>query len=222
MCFSATASFVTAGMTAVVGMVTLSRVNEAREAPLAATPLFFAFQQIVEGLLWINLPLAPDGSPVGSTVTGLIIVYLVFAEVFWPLFMPLAVVLIEPNERRRGFMFLCLAIGTVVAGYLLWWIVARPNGAVLHDGHVVYLTSYTPSVVLGLAYLAATSLPLVLSSHRTVVALGAVILVGSAVAFAFYWEAFVSVWCFFAASASLVILGHFEWSRRQRLRVADA
>jgi hypothetical protein len=197
-------------------------MNDAREAPLAATPLFFALQQIVEGLLWINLPLAPDGSPAGSTAAGLIIVYLVIAEVFWPIFMPVAVVLIEPNERRRRFMLLCLTIGAVVAGYLLWWIVAGPNGAVLHDGHIVYLTNYTPSAVLGLSYLASTTLPLMLSSHRTVVMLGAVIFVGSAVAFTFYWEAFVSVWCFFAAAASLVILGHFEVSRRRRLRLAGA
>ena len=38
----------------------------------------------------------------------------------------------------------------------------------------------------------------------------------------FYWEAFVSIWCFFAAAASVVILCHFEWERRQRLHVADA
>jgi hypothetical protein len=55
-----------------------------------------------------------------------------------------------------------------------------------------------------------------------VVVLGAVIFVGIVVAYAFYWEAFVSVSCFFAAAASVVILCHFEWSRRQHLRVAGA
>jgi hypothetical protein len=42
------------------------------------------------------------------------------------------------------------------------------------------------------------------------------------VAYAFYWEAFISVWCFFAAVASVAILCHFEWSRRSRLRSAGA
>jgi hypothetical protein len=40
-------------------------------------------------------------------------------------------------------------------------------------------------------------------------ALGAIILIGSVVALAFYWEAFVSVWCFFAAAASGAILFRF-------------
>jgi len=53
-----------------------------------------------------------------------------------------------------------------------------------------------------------------LSSHRTVTTLGFILLVGSVVAYVFYWEAFVSVWCFFAATASGVILFHFEAARR--------
>lgn len=222
MCFSATASFVTAGMTAAVGMVALSRISQGREAPMAAIPLLFALQQALEGLLWLALPSLAEGSPVGAFVTIATFLYLVMAEVFWPVYMPLAVLLLEPQIQRRGFMVLCLTVGVSVAGYLLWWIVTQPYGAVLQDGHIVYRTSHTPTVSLALSYLAATCLPLLLSSHRAMIALGAVILVGSAVAVAFYWEGFVSVWCFFAAAASLVVLGHFEWSRRQRLRLAGA
>ncbi len=218
MCFSATASFVTAGMTAAVGVFSLSRVNDPREAPLAATPLLFAFQQSIEGLLWLDLPVAPDG----PVTTSLTLIFLLFAHVFWPVYASAAVLLIESNERRRRLMFICLAVGVGVSAHMLWWILSRPYGAAIQDGHIVYLTNYTPSPALAVAYLAATGLPLVLSSQRTVVALGAIILVGSAVAFVLYWEAFVSVWCFFAAAASLVILGHFEWSRRQRLRMASA
>ena len=216
MCFSATASFVTAGLTAAVGIVSLSKVNDRREAPLAATPLLFAFQQCVEGLLWLDLPLAPDGVAASS----LTLIFLFFADVLWPVYASIAVWLIEPNRRRRRWMLLCLAIGISVSARMLWSIATRPYGAVILQDHIVYLTGYTPSVVLGLGYLAATGLPLMLSSHRTVVVLGSIILVGSATAFFFYWEGFVSVWCFFAAAASLVILGHFEWSRRRRPRLA--
>jgi len=55
------------------------------------------------------------------------------------------------------------------------------------------------------------------SATASVVAAG---VAGSVIAYHFYRTAFVSVWCFFAAGASLVILGHFEWSHRQRLRNA--
>ena len=43
--------------------------------------------------------------------------------------------------------------------------------------------------------------------------LGVVVLVGSVVAYLLYWEAFVSVWCFFAAAASSVILFYSEQFR---------
>lgn len=216
MCFSATASFVTAGVTAVIGVVCLSRVTDKRDVPLAATPLLFAFQQCVEGLLWLELPLAPDG----MAAQGLTFLFLFFADVLWPVYCSVAVLLIEPDQRRRRLMLVCLAIGAGVSAQMLWSIVTRPYGAVILEDHIVYLAGYTPSVALGLAYLAATGLPLMLSSHRTVLALGAIILSGSAIAFFFYWQGFVSVWCFFAAAASLVILGHFERASRLRLALA--
>ncbi|HXP73649.1 MAG TPA: DUF6629 family protein [Stellaceae bacterium] len=209
MCFSPTASFTTAGLTAVVGFVSLSRVNDPREIPLAATPLLFALQQALEGLLWIDLPLAPAG----SLSTGLTLLFLFFAEVFWPIYAPTAALLVEPSKGRRRLMLLCLAAGVGIGAHFLWWILAHPHGAVILNGHIVYAAEYRFSGPIALAYLAATGLPLVLSSHRIVVALGAVILVGSAVAYVSYWEALVSVWCFFAAGASVLILGHFEWSR---------
>jgi hypothetical protein len=67
-----------------------------------------------------------------------------------------------------------------------------------------------------------TGVPLLLSSRCTVFALGVIIIAGSVAAYIFYWEAFVSVWCFFAAAASVVILMYFEQSRRTRVRVAGA
>lgn len=85
MCFSAPASFVTAGITGVIGIAALVRVRAPRELPLAAAPLLFALQQIIEGLLWLNLPLAPEGS-LSAVLTFL---FLFFAEAFWPLYAPI-------------------------------------------------------------------------------------------------------------------------------------
>jgi hypothetical protein len=218
MCFSAQASFVAAGITGAIGIVTLARVNEPRELPFAATPLLFAFQQAAEGLLWLNLPSAPDG----SLTTVLTFLYLFLAEAFWPLYAPLAVWLIEPSVHRRNLMVVCLGVGAGVSAYLLWWLLGHSHIATIQDGHIVYATESRHTDAIGVACLAATGLPLLLSSQRTVVVLGAIVLAGLVVAYAFYWEAFVSVWCFFAAAASVVILCHLEWSRRGRLRIASA
>jgi len=218
MCFSATASFVTAGTTGIIGIVALTRVTTPRELPLAAACLFFALQQSIEGLLWLNLPLAPDG----AAATGLFLAFLFFAEVFWPIYAPIAALLIEPSAARRRLMRLCLGLGVAVGAWCLWAIVTRPHGAAVLQGHIVYVTEHRFPAAVGLAYLAATSLSLILSSRRTVAVLGAIVLVGCVATYAFYWEAFVSVWCFFAAAASVVILGHFELRRRRHLGAAGA
>jgi len=61
-----------------------------------------------------------------------------------------------------------------------------------------------------------------LSSWRTVAMPGAIVMAGCITAYILYWEAFASVWCFFAAGASVVILGHFEQSRRRLMRTIQA
>lgn len=216
MCFSATASFVTAGVTGAIGIVCLVRAADRRELALAAIPALFALQQAVEGLLWLTLPVAPAG----GVATGLTLAFLLVAEVFWPIYAPLAAILVETEPRRRAAIALCLAAGVGVALTMLWSILSVPHAAAIVGHHVVYVTERQPSAAIGLGYLAATGVSLVLSSRRAVALLGVLVLAGSVAAFVLYWDTFVSVWCFFAAAASLVILGHFEW--RHRHRTADA
>ncbi len=78
-------------------MLTLTRANGPSALPLAATPALFAVQQAIEGLPWLEPPAAPDG----SASTGLTPLFLLFAEVLWPVYAPIAVMLIEPDPRRR-------------------------------------------------------------------------------------------------------------------------
>jgi hypothetical protein len=218
MCFSATASFVTAGLTGVVGIISLTRIETPREIPLATVPIFFAVQQGIEGSLWLVLPSDPQG-PVAAALT---LAFLLFAEVVWPIYAPFAVWLIEPNARRRQPMAMCIVVGMTVGLYLLWWILTHTHSAAIVKNHVAYVTEARHSDVLGVAYLVATCLSMVFSSRRTLIVLGAIVLTGSVTAHIFYWEAFTSVWCFFAGAASIVILAHFERARRNRLRVAGA
>jgi hypothetical protein len=100
MCFSAAASFLTAGLTGTIGAVALAQTTERRQWPLATIPMLFALQQAAEGLLWLTLPVAPDSSPADLLVT----LYLLFAEVFWPVYVPLAVLILEQDKKRRHLM----------------------------------------------------------------------------------------------------------------------
>lgn len=218
MCFSATASFITAAATGVVGAFALTRASRPRELPLAAMPLVFAFQQAVEGALWLELPVAPE-APIATTLT---LVFLLFAQVFWPIYAPVAVMLVEPGRKRRTLLLLCLAAGISIALYLFSSLLAQSQTAVVRNGHIVYAAEYRHSDLVFLIYLAATSLPFMLSSRRMILAVGFVIAAGSIASYVFYWEAFVSVWCFFAAAASVLLLWHFERLRKHHLRAARA
>lgn len=205
MCFSATASFATAGFLAVAGIISITRIQSRRELPLAAIPIIFAVQQAVEGVLWLDLA----GAPEGPVAAGLVLLFLILAEVFWPVYVPVTMLVMERDEGRRRFLVPLLAIGAFVAADRLWNIASAPYGARILCGHVVYVAEYRFNIAMGLAYLAAVSLPLLMSTQRAVAVLGGIVLLGCLTSYLLYREAFVSVWCFFAAAASAVILSHF-------------
>lgn len=212
MCFSATASFVAAAVTGGLGIATLSRVTSRAEAPLATVPLLFAVQQLIEGLLWVSLEGGADPGVVKALVEG----FLLLAQVWWPIFVPIAVLLVEPDRARRRLMGVALVAGVSVGLYLLRSILTRAHNSEIIDEHVVYTTENPYPLAVSIAYFAATVVPPLLSSRRVVTILGVMVFVGAATAYLFYYEAFVSVWCFFAAAASGVILFHFERERRRQ------
>jgi len=211
MCFSPEASFAAAGLTGLVGCVCVARTTRWRELPLALTPLLFGIQQSIEGGLWLTLRTAPTG-PSATTLT---LVYLLFAKVFWPAYAPFAACVIEPAARRRNLMLMLVALGLAVAGYVLPQVLAGPRAAEIARGCIVYHAAQDHADLLDVAYLLAVSLPLLLSSYRAIVILGVIVVAGCLAAYALYAWAALSVWCFFAAAASITLLAHFEAARRR-------
>ena len=156
-----------------------------------------------------------EGGADPGVVKALVEGFLLLAQVWWPIFVPISVLLVEPDRARRRLMGVALAAGVSVGLYLLWSILTRAHNAEIIDEHVVYTTETPYPLLVSIAYFAATVVPPLLSSRRVVAILGVVVFVGAATAYVFYYEAFVSVWCFFAAAASGVILFHFERERRR-------
>jgi hypothetical protein len=212
MCFSAPASFVAAAVTGVAGVAAMVRVHKREEWLLAAMPLFFAAQQTIEGFLWLWLPVSPDGRP-AILLTQL---FLHFALVFWPVFAPLSVLLIEPDPRRRRWIGTCLVFGLIVAVYFLWSLHTSLPTAHIEGGHIVYNRDPGLPMALRVLYPVATCIGPALSSHRAVRLLAAILIAASLAAYVAYWQAFTSVWCYFAAAASGVILFQFEQARQKR------
>jgi hypothetical protein len=204
MCFSATASFTAAAVIGSLGALTL-RSAAAKHAyqvlPIAAFPLLFAAQQLTEGFLWLDLA---SHEP-GTHRTILIHAFQGYAEVFWPVFAPLAAFLIEPERGRRRLILLCLAVGVAMSVYLLKTMVAHPYDALVGSGHIVYENDFQHPTGIEIPYIVATTISLLLSSHKIVQWLAIVILVGFAVAYVSFYESYPSIWCFFAAAASILV-----------------
>jgi hypothetical protein len=129
------------------------------------------------------------------------------------LFAPLSVWLIEPQPARRSIMAACAAIGACVAIYFAVSVLNLPHVAQIEAGHIVYLVGATTPLSVGGFYLFATGIALLLSSYRVVALMGAVVFVGSVVSYFFYSNAYVSVWCFFAAASSILLFLHFYRQR---------
>lgn len=218
MCFSATASFTAAAVTGSLGLFAIARTRRLHDLPLAATPVLFAVQQVIEGLIWRRLPMDSHAAIGGP----LVLAYLMFAQVFWPVYSPLAVWILEPDPGRRRMMTPWIPVGIAVSGYLLWGLLRGPVTASAGDLHVIYATAQVHMNLVGAAYLAVVCVPLFMSSYRSVLIFGAIVTLGWLVAYVAYLAEFQSVWCFFAAAASVAVVGHFEAVRGQppRLRLA--
>jgi hypothetical protein len=206
MCFSATASFSLAATTAAVGFLTLRHVRRPKEFLLAAVPLLFAFQQAVEGALWLQF----SGEGGGASIAALSLVFLSFAKVLWPGYGALAVLLIEPDRRRRSILGAIATIGFVLSAYLLADLVREPPAVFIRDHSIAYSSDVNPLSWWQMPYLLCTCAPLFISSHRTIQVFGAVILLGFAVSAYAYLATFISVWCFFAAGGSALLYFHFR------------
>lgn len=212
MCFSASASFAAAIIAGTSGGVCLARVRDRGDLLLATIPLVFAVQQTIEGLLWLTL----EDKALANRSADLTEGFLVLALVFWPVYAPLATLLAEPDRRRVRLMSACLAAGLTVAIYFFISLSAFPRTASIEDGHIAYSADPGLPLLIRLFYPAATSLALMLSSHRIIAISGVLLFIGSVVSYWMYWNAFTSVWCFFAAIASVLFIVHFERVRGAR------
>lgn len=204
MCFSATASFSAGAFLLGLGTLTLKSARRPREMPFAAIPLLFAIQQLSEGVIWLTfhyeVPL------LNAVMTH---VYSFFSHVLWPVYVPLAVLLIEPPGWRQRALLAFVAAGIAVGVYLLYFLVAFPIVSRPIGLHIEYVSPHFFAVVAMTLYLMSTTVSLFLSTHRTVKVFGVLALLSFAAAYYFYAIWFISVWCFFAALLSAVVYLHF-------------
>ena len=201
MCFSAGASFTAGVMLSYVGTETYRKVHKPCQLVLASIPIFFAVQQFSEGVVWLTIGKTGYEGLLAASAN----LFLIFAHTVWPIMVPLSVYLLEENISRKRIMLWLLVVGAVVALYYLYGLAFRSavNPQIIKS-HVVYQHGFPkPAEILMVGlYLVAALMPLFLSTIKKIHWLGIIMTLSFIVSAIFYFIAFASVWCFFAALIS--------------------
>ena len=193
-----------------VAAVSLKEVRHVREVPFASLPLVFAVHQLIEIFVWAG----KDGMVSTCVENAAATSYVFIAFPLLPTLLPLAVLLLEPRSRRlRVAPF--LAMGVVVSGYLGYALFSGPVMVREEPHALVYDIGVTNGLIWAILYVAAVVGPCLLSGYPTIIAFGAVNLVGLSVVAILYSQVFASLWCVYAAVTSLFVVWHMY--RRRRL-----
>lgn len=205
MCFSPAASFITGTVLTTLGVATW-RITRKKERLIAVVPVIFAAQQLIEGGQWLFLQ---------SSGPSLLLAYLFlfFAFLFWPVYVPLAVYILD--QKRRKTLIYFLIMGIVTSLLLFWDLLNNQLSATIYNKCIYYQIHISLKPLVVLLYFGAACGSLLISKLRAVRDFGILVLFSAAMAANFYLKNFVSVWCFFAAGLSSLIYWYF---RRQKRR----
>lgn len=203
MCFSAGASFGAGAVLAAIGIATIKRAQTPSQIVFASIPLIFAVQQITEGFVWLSL----TNALYASWRQPAAYIFLTFAQVVWPSWVPFSILLLENDKHRKRLLYAALGPGVLVSCYLAYRLVTQDIHAEITGMHISYVLG-SPGAVLhysAIFYFIATVSPSFISTVRKMRLFGFSIMISYAITVMFFNDYQLSVWCFFAAIISIVV-----------------
>jgi hypothetical protein len=208
MCFSAGASIGAGVVLTTIGAVTIRQTRHASQWLFAAIPLLFGMQQFTEGVIWLTAE-RPEFAATKQTFTH---IYLFFAQVLWPLWVPTAIFLLEKHPLQRQIQRVLVGAGVVVGVYMAYCLSRYDVLASIQGHHIAYILDYPMNLQYYAMFLygMATILPPFFSHVRRMWMLGTTILLSYVVTVIFYDYYILSVWCFLSAVISITIYGIME------------
>ena len=212
MCFSAAANFVGSGVLGTIGVLTLTRVKHRRELLFATLPTLFAIHQFIEGFVWLGL----DGVMSPAVTHDMGAAFMLYAQGLLPFLLPLSVLLFEPTIKSRKSMLPFMIIGGATTLYILWALTAFPTDVFIKGNSIVYINPATNNEAVAVVYVIATCGSLFFSKVPDMILFGAANLVILLTVMALKRYAFTSLWCAYAAVASVIILAYFWKSHSLR------
>ena len=142
MCFSPEASFAGGIIISAIGVATVKRIHKPSQLIFASIPLFFGIQQITEGFLWLTLP-DPGLINIQKISTYL---YLIMADVIWPSMIPVSVLLMEENTRKKRVLRIIAAIGMILSLYYAFCLLSFDVDPQISGYHIFYKTGFPKSL----------------------------------------------------------------------------
>ena len=203
MCFSATASFSASAILGVAGVITLKNCKSSNQEMFGSIPFVFAIQQLLEGILWVTIGNPDYGTLSQFSMYG----FLFFAQILWPIWVPLSIILLIKKDHRNIIHYLLLLIGVTVAGYLAYCLATFGVTANIEGHHVLYVQDYPHGKrkFVGAFYIIATVFPTLFCRIKRMWLLSVTIFISYVLAAIFYEYYVVSVWCFFSSIISLAV-----------------
>jgi hypothetical protein len=203
MCFSPEASFAGGIIISAIGVVTVRKVHNPTQIVFASIPLFFGIQQIAEGFVWMTLS-GHDYINLQKISTYL---FLIMAQVIWPLMIPVSIMLMEDNIKRRKILRILSGLGLSLSIYYSYCLLNFSVNPEISGHHILYKNGFPHSLSnpAFAVYLFVTITPLFISGIKRTWLLGILMTLSCLVTAIFFRQYLTSVWCFFAALISGVV-----------------
>ena len=213
MCFSAEASFAGGIIISAIGIATVREIHKPSQLVFASIPLFFGLQQIIEGTLWLTIPL-PEFITLQKISTYL---FLIMADFLWPTMIPLAVLLMEKNKKRKRILRVLLVLGLSLSAYYAFCLLFFNVTPQIMGYHIQYNTDFPKALSMPafIIYLTVTIPPLFISSIQRTHLLGILMFLSCLITAIFFTQYLTSVWCFFAALISGVVFWILRDSKKE-------
>jgi hypothetical protein len=210
MCFSAEADVVSGLVVTAIGVDTLRQVQRPEERALGALPVLLGAHLLVEAVVWQGL----TGDVAPSTGRLAMWIYLAIAVCVVPVLVPFAVRAVETDVGRRRAMGWLGAVGAALALVYLAALVQGPVDVHIEQNHLAYRLNMEHGGLLAAIYAVVACAPSLLSSHQRIVTFGVANLAAVAGLAWLQTSALTSLWCAWAAVASLAIAAHLRREHR--------
>jgi len=203
MCFSPSVSFGASAVLAATGIAAIYRSATLPQKILATVPLLFALQQCSEGLVWLSLL----HEKWGHWRLPASYIFLFFAQIVWPVYMPLCALLFEYNTLRKKLIITTLIAGISLAVYTSISLAIHPPVAIASMHHIHYEISFplARQWYYGVLYFIPAVLSLLLSSQKPLHWLGYLFFISYLLTRLLFHFYVISVWCFWGAAISILI-----------------